>query len=371
MTQSSEDAILIACSTLEPSAEQRERLGKACQNAAVDWHLVYAAAVQHKVAPLVYQNLKRFEPLIGSIPQNVVGDFNRISRQNSVRNLLAADGLGRLAAYFRDHAHDLLLLKHTAHYFRHKALYDLTMSVDMDLVIRPSAEAADIAGPPYLWSEYGVTDATWKIVDEVVAWNDPRLRLLNLEIDNRLHHDVVWNGVIPMDFRGIWNDSDVYLINGQSVHVPRISDLIVMTAINIFRKPFLRLRNIVEIHELIRLQSPFDWETLSEKARSSRCASLVYSALVATRAILASDFGDNDLKLLKPAAFRTRAIALINRQIAPCDTCRPTSWIERVLGWRRGMTDLARRLLAMDLAQIARFFWFRIFLRRIARVIKH
>jgi len=371
MTPSSEDVILIACCTLEPNAEQRERLIRACQSGPVDWNLVYRAAVEHKVAPLVYQNLRHFEPLLGSLPQSVASDFMVVSRRNSIRNLVAADGIARIAVYFRNHAHDVLFLKHTAHYFRRRALYDVTMSVDMDLVIRPSVEAEDIAGAPYLWSEYGTSDATWRIIDEMAATNDPRLRLLHLEIDNRLHHDVVWNGVIPVDFRRIWNDSDVHQINGQSVFVPEIHDLIVITAVNIFRKPFLRLRNIVEIHELIRLQSQFDWETLSEKARSSQCGSLVYSALVATRAILGSGFSDNDLKLLRPPAIRTWAIALINRQFAPCDTCRPTSWIERVLGSRRAMTDLARRLLAMDLAQIARFFWFRIFLRRIARVIKH
>jgi len=38
---------------------------------------------------------------------------------------------------------------------------------------------------------------------------------------------------------------------------------------------------------------------------------------------------------------------------------------------QRGVSDLARRFFALDIRQIGRFFWLRIILRRVARVIRH
>jgi hypothetical protein len=189
-------------------------------------------------------------------------------------------------------------------------------------------------------------------------------------VDNRLHHDVVWNGVIPINFRKIWRDAEVHEVQGMPIYVPEAHDLIIISAVNIFRKRFLRLRNIVEIHELIRLQRP-DWKALSERAHSYQCASLVYSALTATRAILGSDIRDTDLEALRPGAFRTRAIAVINPRISATAVCLETSFHDRIYKLQQGVLNFALRLLALDVRQVMRFLWLRIFLRRIVRVIKH
>jgi Uncharacterised nucleotidyltransferase len=371
MTSRSEDVILIACSALEPTAEQRDRLISECRRGPVDWDLVYRAAVVHKIAPLIYENLKRCEPLIGSLPEQIEADFKQLSRRNSVRNRIVADGIADVASYFDRHSHDILLLKHTAYHLKLKSLYDMTMSDDFDLVVRPRAEAAEIDGKPYLWSAHNISDATWKIIVELTESYDPRLRLLHLEVDNRLHHDVVWNGVIPIDFRRIWTDADVHQVKGKSVYVPDIHDLIVISAVNIFRKPFLRLRNILEIHELIRAEKKLDWDALSAKVRSYQCGHLVYSALDATRTILGTDIRDADLKALKPMPFRTLGLAFVNSQISPTAICQKASLSDRSRRSRRGMSDLARRFFALDLRQLIRFFWLRIILRRVAGTIRN
>jgi Uncharacterised nucleotidyltransferase len=366
-----EDVILIACSALEPSAQHRDRLVSICQRAAIDWDVVYHAAVAHKIAPLVHQNLKRFEPLIGALPPRIADDFAQVSRRTSVRNRIVANGIADIAQYFDRRAHDVLLVKHTAYYLKLKSLYDVTMSDDCDLVVRPRAEAGETDRRPYLWSAHHIPNATWQVIDELMVSNDPRLRLLRPEIDNRLHHDVVWNGVIPIDFQRIWTDAEAHQIEAKSVYVPDVHDLIVISAVNLFRKPTLRLRNIVEIHELIRAETNFDWNVLAAKVRQYQCDSLVYSALHATRALLGSDFGDAQLKSLKPSIFRTWGLAAVNRRISPSATHRKTSLCDRPGPSRRGISDVARRAFALDIQQLSRFLWFRIILRRVARVVKN
>jgi hypothetical protein len=371
MTAKSEDVILIACCALELDARQRDRLVAACGGGTVDWDLVYRAAVTHKIAPLVHYHLKLCEPLIGALPDDVTAKFTQVSRRNRVRNRIVANGIADIAGYFDRRSHDILLLKHTAYYLSLKPLYDMTMSDDFDLVIRPRSEAAEVEGAPYLWSANSNSDSTWKVIDDLMVSNDPRLRLLHLEVDNRLHHDVVWNGVIPVDFRRIWTDARVHQVEGTSVYVPEINDLIAITAVNIFRKPFLRLRNVLEIHELIRSEKNLDWDALAKKVRSYQCGSLVYSALYATRAVLGSDLRDEDLKSLKPGGFRKWGLALVNRRISPSERCRDISMSDRFDRSQRGVSDLARRFFALDIRQIGRFFWLRIILRRVARVIRH
>jgi hypothetical protein len=371
MRSKSEDVILIACSALEPTAEQRDRLVSECRRGPVDWDLVYRAAVTHKVAPLIYQNLKLCEPLIGPLPEDTEADFKQVSRRNGVRNRIVADGIADVASYFDRHSHDILLLKHTAYHLKLKSLYDMTMSDDFDLVVRPRAEAAEIDGKPYLWSAHKIPDDTWKVIVELTESYDPRLRLLHLEVDNRLHHDVVWNGVIPIDFRRIWTDADVHQIKGKSVYVPDVHDLIIISAVNIFRKAYVRLRNILEIHELIRAEKKLDWDALSAKARSYQCGSLVYSALDATRTILGTEISDANLKALKPKTFRTLGLAFVNRQISPTAMYPKASLSDPSRQSRRGVSDLARRFFALDLRQLFRFFWLRILLRRVAGTIRN
>jgi hypothetical protein len=55
--RSAEMEILLACARRSLSSSHRDRIRAACRLGPIDWHSILYAALEHKIAPLVYQNL--------------------------------------------------------------------------------------------------------------------------------------------------------------------------------------------------------------------------------------------------------------------------------------------------------------------------
>jgi hypothetical protein len=380
MPQTLEDEILIACSRLHLEEVHRDRVTSACLRGAIDWELVYSAAVAHNIAPLVYKNLQDCKTANDSISRKVADKFQNVFRFYALKNAIAREEIAEMAAFFDSRSHDVLLLKHVALSVRLRNLFDVTMSDDVDVVVRPKGESVDRLDERYLckirpwmvadglqeafrWFTYDDLDHTSAVIREFWALHD-HCRRLFLELDNRFHHDIVWGGSI--DFRKVWEDANRDQVEGRDVYVPDDHDLIIMSSINIHRKPYVRLRNLVEIHELVRHGEDMDWEAFMRKARDYQCNSLVYSALHATRTVLESNLPGSVLKALRPGVVRGRAIAYINHKISPSAIC-----LSRNPGSQpRGLREVARRSLALNGRQLMRFIWLRIILHRIFGVLK-
>jgi hypothetical protein len=382
-----EDEILIGCSRLHLDDVHRDRVVRACAQARVNWELVYAAAVAHKVAPLVYKNLKSCGSIDDLLPATARDEFEKASRWCALKNAIVRKGIADLAAFFESRSHDVLLLKHAAFAVRLPELHDSTVSDDVDGVVRPQGESVNPFDERYLWKlrpwmfsdklqrlfrrfTYDDADHTSALIREFGAHDLPWRSLAGLELENRIHHDVVWSGVIAIDFRMIWRDANQDQLEGRPVYVPNVCDLLIMSAASVGRKPFLRLRNLVEIDELGRSLKDRDWDLLVSKARAYRCDRLVYSALQATKAILESDIPEPSLLALKPSVLRRQAVGFVNRHISPSAVCRSRNPRAHLQAPRGDLRELARRLIALDTRQLTRFVWYRIALRKILRVIK-
>ncbi len=387
MVPTPEDEILVACSRLHFDQVHRDRVTSACARALVNWELVYTAAVAHKIAPLVYKNLKCCGSIDDLLPRKVLDDFHTVSRWYALRNAIATKGIADLAAFFESRAHDVLLLKHAALSTRWPILYELTMSDDVDVVVRPRGEWVDPIGKrhlfklrPWMFSDKlqrllrrftdEDTDHTSAVIREFAILDQPWRSICGLELENRIHHDVVWSGVVAIDFQTVWQDAHEDQIEARSVCVPSLCDLVIMSAVSIHRKPYLRLRNLIEIQELAPTLDDSEWDRLTTKARTYRCRQLVYSALHATKAMLESDIPQSALLALRPSALRGRAVALVNRRTSPTALCRSRDPGGPAGTPRRDFWHLARRFVAFDTGQLMRFVWFRIVLYRALRVIK-
>jgi hypothetical protein len=192
-------------------------------------------------------------------------------------------------------------------------------------------------------------------------------RAICLEIDNRLHHDIVWNGVIPIDFLRIWNDANRGRIGPDPVFVPDLHDMIIVSTVNVFRKPFLSLKSMIELHELVGLGDGLDWALLAKKAQEYQCRTLVYAAIHSANAMLGNDLLEPGLRTLRPRALRRRALDLINRRLLPASVCLPRQPSRAVHPPRRRASDVLRRFLALDSRQGARFLWHRVVIPKLGR----
>ena len=217
------------------------------------------------------------------------------------------------------------------------------------------------------WRAYGIPDPTWEVIDAFAASECRSGRAVSIEVDNRLHHDIVWNGVIPVNFRRIWEDADRGRIGSSPVFVPDVHDMIIVSTVNVFRKPFLALKSMVELDELVRLGSDLDWTVLAKKAHDYRCGTLVYAALHAARAVLGGDHLEAGLRTLRPRALSRRALELVNRHALPTSVCRPRRSGGSVRLPRRRVSDVLRRFLALDSRQRIRFLWHRVVIPRVVR----
>jgi hypothetical protein len=355
-----EDEILIACSRL--GRADRDRIIATCRQHTVDWQLVYFSSVAHKVTPLVYRNLFECGLFDDRIPADVARRF-RIALANDVlRKRFVENQIPRIVSFFDGRSHDTLLLKQGALRVCMPQLYEVTMFDDIDVVVRPRSEPLERIGELYSWPAASRWDPTWDVIDQFVL--DKNNNAMMFEIDNRVHHDVVWNGVLSIDFRSVWEDADRVEIDGNAVYVPHLHDRIIMCSVNVFRKPHLRLRNIVEIHELCRDQSHLDWDSLSRKAHSYHCNTLLYAALHATRAMLGTELEEANLRTLGLGTLRRKAMSLVNRTASPCSVCLPSSRSDHPGLPRRTLKDVLRRVLALNARQLARYIVFRIIVQR-------
>ena len=377
---------MIACSRLHLDEVYRDRVISACSRGAVDWELVYSAAVQHKVAPLVYASLQSCRTVNELLPRKVADEFRNVLRSYALKNAIAREGIAEMAAFFASRSHDLLLLKHVAFSVRLRSLFDVTMSDDVDVVIRPKEESSDDLERRYLqklrpwmvadrfrralrWFTYDDDfDHTVCVIDEFRTSQVRCRRRFSLELENRLHHDIVWSGVVSIDFRRVWADANRAQVGGTDVYLPGVHDLIIMNSVNVHRKPYLRLRSLVEIHELVALGEVLDWDAFTRKVEDYGCNSLVFSALHATRTVLGSNIPDSVLKALSPGAIRSRAIASINQRVSPSANCRFRNPGSRPRGPGRRVSDVARRALGLSSRQLLRFIWYRVILYRILGV---
>jgi hypothetical protein len=382
-----EDEILIACSRLHFDQVHRDRVARARERGEIDWELVYSAAVAHQVAPLVYKNLECCGSVNDLIPRIVRDEFQKLSRGHTLKNAIVAQGIGELAAFFASRSHDVLLLKRAAFSVSLREVYDTTMSDDVDIVVKPRGEPLDQAHERYIWKlrpwmfadrlqklfkglNCADTDRTSAVIHEFAALDHPWRSISGLELENRIHHDVLWGGVVTIDFRKIWHDAIEAQIDGTPLHVPHVCDLLIMSAVSIHRKPFVRLRNLLEIHELGQGMNDDEWERLTSKARDYECSGLVFSALLATKTVLGSDIPEATLDALRPSVVIRRALAFVNRHIGPTKIARSRNPSADVSTPHRNPWERARRFLPLTSRQLMRFVWYRIVLYRIFRIIK-
>jgi hypothetical protein len=336
-----EDDILIACTRLDFGDVERERVMLARRQGPIDWDLLCRAAIAHRVANLVDSNLKKCGPICGEIPDEVRHRFSTLGAINQASRALALDNLTRVIPYFHQNSHDVMVVKGAALDIRLPQAYRSTMSDDVDIVVRPRDRAADREAE----------EQTWLIIDRLLYYR-PRWAY-RIEIDNQRHHDVVWNGVLPIDFRRVWDDAIETELCDTTIFLPCDLDLLLMACINVHRKRILRLRSLLDIAEIIKSNPHLDWDGLARRSRDFGCPALVYSAILATRETIGCASTDADFRTLRVGSLRSGAVRFVIRRVSPSRGARD----------RRCLWALALRVLSLRFDQLGR--WFRLALARL------
>ncbi|HYH45766.1 MAG TPA: nucleotidyltransferase family protein, partial [Thermoanaerobaculia bacterium] len=262
--------MLFACTRQDFLPRHRATVEDLARRGQVDWRELARAALRHGVAPLVGANLRRCDPAALALPGEVAAVLQGALFENAAVKAGQAAHLERALARLREAGLQALLLKGAA---LDRAVYDQpswTVSKDLDLSVRPVENPhQDRPGP-----------AALEVLRELGAEG--------IECDLESHHDVTFNGLLPVDFRSIWAAARPLRVGREEALLPAPEDLLLAAAVNACRKRF-RLKGLLDVAEIVWRLPGLDWARLAAAARAARAEGLVLAALSAARATIGVD----------------------------------------------------------------------------------
>jgi hypothetical protein len=339
-----EEKLLFACTRQNFLPVHQETVLEVCHNEEIRWDLVYAIARGHGVAPLVYANLLRGD-LNLEIPRNILDRFKRNHAGNVIRKERRAEKLERVLAFFKRKSIDVMLIKGES---LDILVYDqpwYTTPHDVDLVIRVKRDE--------------IPDSVVREIEQFFG-NDGGQDggHLGIEYDYFEHHDIVMNGVLPVDFQQIWDDATKIKFKGQDVFVMSPEDMLLSLCINSCRKRFFRLKALCDIAETIYKYPGLDWSKLAQRARAYDCHNIVYTALLVTKMTVDCSLPEGALDALAVHPIRAKIIYELSRRMTPSSFSSLYS----------GRNLFGRKVDGSLLLSYAAFCWYQV-RRRIAFVL--
>jgi hypothetical protein len=292
----SEDQLLFACTRQNFLERHQQRVLALCRTKTINWAVVYTTAQLHGVGPLVYINLSQCPRASLGLPSEIGDQLSRRVAENMLLKEWLAEKLSQGVAFFHRRAIDVMLIKGAA---LDVLVYNApwyTVPYDLDLVIRPSrAEVSNQAQK------------------EIRTF----FHRSGIEYDYFEHHDVMMNGVLPIDFHRIWADATQTEVQGYPVWVMSPEDMLISLCVNSCRKRFFRLKSLCDIAETInKYHDHLSWAKLSQKARAYSCEGIVYAALLATIMTVGCDLPANLLDSLNVNPVRAKIIKALSQRIS-------------------------------------------------------
>ncbi|MBV7333621.1 nucleotidyltransferase family protein [Chloroflexi bacterium TSY] len=290
-----EDEILLLCTRQTFSEIHLKELLSYSYAEMLDWEYLFSAAQEHAVAPLVSINLERAASSGLPIPHNVHHKF-KLARYRSVK--LAekrSDRFKQVVSFLQTKSIEAMPIKGAA---LDLLVYEqpwFTVSNDIDMVLRPTEVTLD---------------------DQDMTEIKHFFHGLNIEYEFFQHHDVVMNGVLPIDFQRIWADADHIEFRGQNMLVMSPEDMLISLCINSCRKRFFRLKALCDIAETVHKYQDMDWGGFVQKAKAYDCQHIVYTALFVTNETLKCKIPEDMLHDLQVSSGRIRLLQFLSRRMS-------------------------------------------------------
>ena len=282
-----EDKLLFACTRQTFLEAHRQTVLDLARRGPISWDEVYATALAHGVAPLVYANLRRCaDPGLG-VPKGIMDQFQACFFRNMVVKEHKAEILRDVLAFFHQKAIDVMLIKGTA---LDLLVYDhpyYTTSNDIDIVLKMRRE---------------------DLTDQANGQIGVRMHGLGIEYDYFEHHDTVMNNILPVDFQRIWAEASKIDFRGQTAFVMSPEDMLLSACINSCRKRFFRLKSLSDMAEIVNQYPDLNWDKLARRARAFDCHNIVYAALLVTKMTLGDGAPDAVFGKLQVSSVRAGII---------------------------------------------------------------
>jgi hypothetical protein len=242
--------------------------------------------------------LLRFPAAALRIDRAVMTTFRFLMDANRLLKQRQSEQIAEVVASFTARSIDVMLLKGAA---LDLVVYErpwYTISSDVDLVIRRRKDEVSAKELQDLWAlirRYG-----------------------NFECDFFHHHDVTMNGVLAIDFQGIWDDAVTVRSEGLNLFLMSPENMLIAACINCCRRRFFRLKALCDIQEVIAKFPAIDWDKVCSKAKEYRCQGILYTAFQTAAMTLGCKVPSRVIAKLSVGSIRKAAIRHLSCPMGFC-----------------------------------------------------
>ena len=277
-----EEDLLILCARQNFNQSHLKSVLQCISNEILDWDYVFDIACSQGVAPLIYTNLRKCSQESFTIPDNVMSDFEKVYIQNRTFKHEVVESITEILSFLADRSIKVMLLTSTALDILVYNDQSATFSHDADLLLGVRRiELSDI--------EYREIAEFFRAISSKFKYFTDQF-IVNyqyFEFDFFEHHDLIMNGMLPINFNEVWKRSWEYNLNGFQVHIMDAEDLLISLCISSARKRYFRLKNVCDINETITKFTEakkgcmsINWDEFIRRAKTYHCNDMIYAALL-------------------------------------------------------------------------------------------
>ena len=231
-----EDRLLLICLRQNFTSGHVQAVCELANNIPVDWERIALTAEQHGVSTLIYRNLTLCQAEGLGIPEKALQKFRLSIYKNAVVKERQTERLIRALSFFHDRDLEVMLIKGAALdcYVYENA--DYVISGDIDIIIHARRE-----------------DYSRETLNEINVF----LHDQGIEFEFFVHHDLDITGLLPIDYKSIWEQAEQAEYHGYPVLLMSTTDLLLSLCINSNRKRYFRLKSLCDISETILTKSRY------------------------------------------------------------------------------------------------------------------
>lgn len=284
-----EIALLLLACQYQPSAEQRAQIASLI-SAVSNWDAFADLAVEHRVYPLVFWNLRDFIAA-GQIPATAAKTLQEAFGQNLFTCIRMEREFVRIMTALERNGINALAMRGP---LLAQMLYGQSWmrdTKDLDLLVDEPQYAAAEAALLALGYEREV-----EIEDN--AYNQ---RLLNAETGIQIElHWALDSPFMPVEiaWETVWARAQPETFEGITIRAFNDRDLLMMLCFHGAKHRWSRLKWLCDVAEFIRLRPAFDWDTALQTARTMRIERIFLVTLAMTHDLFSAPLPPNIAQII-------------------------------------------------------------------------
>lgn len=259
--------LLLACARKTPRSVDSEQIVRLCHQ-PLDWQLFLRLVARHRVAPLIWRNLKRVDPPL--VPIQIQTDLKKMVEKNTLNALTHAAELVRLSRCFEAAGIRTLPFKGPVLAVQAYEKLELRHAGDLDFLLDPVTvwdadrilkNAGYIRTIPEYPLSTGQAAAFMKIRKDF-TYTHPKSAIY-IELHWRLCQNEY---LLPLGFEELWSKREFVKFSSESVAAMPYPELLLYLCAHGAHTGWFRLKWLCDVAELAGEDSSADMTTLIARA---------------------------------------------------------------------------------------------------------